>query len=77
MREVRAEYLCELIVRQLQVARRTVTKPDGLRAVVRADTERARARDGRTTPVRREVRDIVRIEVQRAALADVHDARAA
>ena len=77
MREVRAEYLCELIVRQLQVARRTVAKPDGLRAVVRSDAECARARDGRTAPVRCEVRDIVRIEVQRAALADVHDARAA
>ena len=72
MREVRAEYLRELIVRQLKVARRTVTKPDGFRAVVRSDAERACARDGRTAAARGEVRDAVRIEIQRTSRTNIH-----
>ena len=64
--------MCELIVRQLKIARRTVAKPDGLRAVVRSDAERARARNGRTAAARGEVRDAVRIEIQCTSLTNIH-----
>ena len=76
MREVRAEYRGKLVVRQHEIARRPVAETDGLRAVEGADAERSRARDGRTAAVRDEVRDVVRIEVQRTARSDVHDAGA-
>ena len=72
MREVRTKYLCELVVRQLQVTRRTVAKPDGLRAVVRPNAERACARNGRTAAARGEVRDAVRIEIQRTSRTNIH-----
>ena len=84
MREVRAEHVRHLVVRQLQVARRAVADADGLRPAVGADAERARAGDGRrSVRIRRvvfvchEIRDIVRIEVQRTARGDLHLARAA
>ena len=74
MRKIRAEYIREFIVRQQKVARRPITEADGLAAVVGADAERARARNGRTAAVRREIRDVVRIEIQRTACSNVHDA---
>ena len=77
MREVRAEHVRHLVVRQLQVARRAVADADGLRPAVGADAERARAGDGGARRTRDEVRYIVRVEVQRAARGDLHLARAA
>ena len=77
MREVRAEHVRHLVVRQLQVARRAVADADGLRPAVGADAERARAGDGGARRTRDEVRYIVRVEVQCAARGDLHLARAA
>ena len=77
MREVRAEHVRHLVVRQLQVARRAVADADGLRPAVGADAERARAGDGGARRTRDEVRYIVRVEVQRTARGDLHLARAA
>ena len=77
MREARTKHRAELRIGQQEIARRRVAETDGLRAVVGRDAERARARDGRIAPVRREVCDAVRIEVQRAARTDRHRARTA